>query len=80
MPYDSKEELPESIRDSLPARAQESYREACNSAWEQYVDPEDHHGEQSREKTAHRVAWSVFKSAYEKEKEPGHWQEKHTKG
>ena len=76
MPYDSKSELPENVRDSLPEHAQEIYREAFNSAWEQYSDPEDRRGDESREATAHQVAWSAVKEAYEKDEDSGGWRKK----
>lgn len=76
MPYDSKSELPENVRDSLPKHAQEIYRKAFNSAWEQYSDPEDRRGDQSREATAHQVAWSAVKEEYEKDEDSGEWSKK----
>lgn len=76
MPYDSKSELPENVRDSLPEHAQEIYREAFNSAWEQYSDPEDRRGDQSREATAHQVAWSAVKETYGKDEVSGEWKKK----
>jgi cation transport regulator len=50
----------------LPKHAQEIYKEAYNSAWDQYDEPEEHRGDASREETAHRVAWSAVKKVYEK--------------
>ena len=76
MPYDSKSELPEDVRDSLPEHAQEIYREAFNSAWEQYSDPEERRGDESREATAHQVAWSAVKEVYEKDEDSGDWRRK----
>ena len=38
MPYNSKQELPDSVQHVLPAHAQEIYKEAFNSAWDQYKD------------------------------------------
>jgi len=35
MPYDRRDDLPDSVRDHLPAHAQDIYKEAYNSAWEQ---------------------------------------------
>lgn len=78
MPYDSKRELPQNVRDNLPEHAQEIYREAYNSAWEQYSDPEDRRGDQSREETAHRVAWSAVKKKYEKDEDSGRWRRKNS--
>ena len=74
MPYDSIKELPENVRGALPKEAQEIYQEAFNSAWDQYDDAEDRRGDQSREETAHQIAWSAVKESYEKE--DGKWQKK----
>lgn len=67
MPYDSKSELPKGVRNNLPSHGQEIYMKAFNSAWEKYDDPEDRRGDQSREETAHRVAWAAVESEYHKE-------------
>lgn len=75
MPYDKNSELPESVRDSLPKHAQDIYRKAYNSAWKQYKDPEERRGNDSREETAHQVAWSAVKKEYEKV-ETGKWKKK----
>jgi cation transport regulator len=75
MPYDGLKELPDSVRDNLPKHAQEIYKEAFNSAWEQYKDPEDRRGDASREETAHRVAWSAVKNEYDKN-DDGKWKRK----
>lgn len=66
MPYQSIRELPDSVKDNLPKQACEIYKEAYNSAWEQYKDPEERRGDASREETAHRVAWAAVKKKYEK--------------
>ena len=75
MPYDSVSDLPDSVRDNLPKHAQEIYKEAYNSAWDQYEDPGDRRGDASREETAHRVAWSAVKEEYEKN-DDGNWTRK----
>jgi cation transport regulator len=62
MPYDSLSGLPDSVRNNLPKHAQQIYKEAFNSAEEQY-------GEEER---AHRVAWSAVEQKYEKY-EQGNW-------
>jgi cation transport regulator len=72
MPYDRIDELPDSVRDNLPQHAQEIYKEAYNSAWSQYADPEDRREEAGREETAHRVAWSAVKQVYRKQAD-GRW-------
>jgi cation transport regulator len=66
MPYRNNSELPDSVREHLPSHAQDIYREAFNSAWDQYASPADRRGDASREETAHRVAWSAVKEKYEK--------------
>lgn len=40
MPYERNDDLPEPVRGNLPQGAQTIYREAFNSAWEQYADPD----------------------------------------
>ena len=62
MPYRSIQDLPESVLDHVPKHAQEIYKEAFNSAWDQYADPDDRH----------RVAWAAVKEKYEKG-EDGDW-------
>ena len=71
MPYTSLSDLPNPVKDSLPKHAQEIYKEAYNSAWDQYKDSEDRRGDASREEVSHRVAWSAVKEKYEKHR--GDW-------
>ncbi|MDU6923877.1 putative cation transport regulator ChaB [Franconibacter helveticus] len=66
MPYDSRSDLPDNVTHVLPAHAQDIYKEAFNSAWDQYKDKEDRRGDDSREETAHKVAWAAVKKEYEK--------------
>lgn len=67
MPYNSTGDLPDQVKDNLPKHAQEIYKSAFNSAWDEYKDPEDRRGDASREETAHRVAWAAVKQKYEKQ-------------
>ena len=76
MPYKRLSDLPDAVRDNLPEHAQEIYRAAFNSAWEQYDQPEERHGGRSREETAHAVAWSAVEQKYEKEPQADKWVEK----
>jgi cation transport regulator len=76
MPYQSKSELPDNVKNVLPAHAQEIYMEAFNSAWQEYDKPAERRGDSSREETAHRVAWSAVKNKYEKDEATGKWKEK----
>jgi cation transport regulator len=66
MPYANRKDLPENVANVLPAHAQDIYKEAFNSAWDEYKDPDDRKKGGSREETAHRVAWSAVKQKYEK--------------
>jgi cation transport regulator len=76
MPYKSLKDLPKGVSDNLPKHAQEIYKEAYNSAWEQYDKPEERRGDASREETAHRVAWNAVKTKYEKNEKTGKWRAK----
>ncbi|MBS3744498.1 MAG: ChaB family protein [Wenzhouxiangellaceae bacterium] len=67
MPYEKNEDLPDQVRENLPRRAQTIYREAFNSAFDQYDSSKDRRGSSSREKTAHRVAWNAVKEKYAKD-------------
>ena len=76
MPFNRLNELPESVRDNLPEHAQEIYRAAFNSAWEQYDQPEERRGGRSREEPAHAVAWSAVEHTYEKDQRTDKWVKK----
>jgi cation transport regulator len=65
MPYENTKELPDSLREHLPAHAQEIYRAAFNSAWEEY-----HHDEER----AHRVAWAAVEKKFKKDAKSGNWE------
>ena len=58
-------QLPAGVKNNLPKYAQEIYKEAFNSAEEQY-------GEEGRD---HATAWSAVEQKYEKN-ENGTWVEK----
>jgi cation transport regulator len=73
MPYSSRAELPESVKHVLPPHAQDIYKEAFNSAYDEYKDPEDRRDDSSREEVAHKVAWAAVKQTYEKDEESGTW-------
>ncbi|MED1862776.1 ChaB family protein [Fictibacillus nanhaiensis] len=65
MPYDSLKDLPEGVREHLPHHGQEIYKEAFNSALQEYKE----------EETAHKVAWSAVKHKYVKTAN-GKWKSK----
>lgn len=66
MPYEKRTDLPNSVKDNLPAHAQDIYKEAYNSAWDQYGHDESR---------AHAVAWSAVKKSYHKDEDSGKWVE-----
>jgi cation transport regulator len=66
MPYERLSDLPEPVRNHLPRHAQEIYKEAFNSAWDDYRDPDERRGDESREEVSHKVAWSAVKQKYGK--------------
>ena len=76
MPYSNLSDLPENIRNILPAHAQEIYLAAYNNAVEQYQDPNKRRGNETLEEVAHKVAWSAVKKEYNKEKSTGVWRKK----
>ena len=63
MPYRNRGDLPDSVKDNLPRHAEEIYKEAFNSAWDQYDQDEAR---------SHRVAWGAVKEKYHKNKD-GDW-------
>lgn len=75
MPYDNRNELPDAVKNALPDKAQQIYLDAFNSAWQDYKDPDDRDGDDSREEVAHKVAWSAVKQRYRKN-DAGDWVEK----
>jgi len=62
MPYASNQDLPRSVRDHLPAHAQDIFRSAFNAAWHTYREADPAHFEE----IAHRVAWAAVKKRYRK--------------
>ncbi len=72
MPYSNTSELPDSVQNVLPAHAQDIYKEAFNSAYDEYKDPDDRRDDADREEVAHRVAWNAVKQKYHKG-DDGHW-------
>ena len=54
------------MKDNLPPHAQDIYREAFNSAWQEYQDASKRRGNKLQEEVAHKVAWAAVKQKYEK--------------
>ena len=57
MPYQTNHDLPGSVRDHLPEHAQDIFRAAFNSAWDEYGHDEER---------AFRVAWGAVEKKYHK--------------
>ena len=74
MPYEKNKDLPEDVKEHLPEHAQDIYREAFNSAWDQYKNPKERRGSESREAVSHKVAWSAVEQKYHKD-DSGKWVE-----
>ena len=53
MPYRTDAELPPGVKDNLPPHAQDIYREAFNSVWQEYQDASKRRGNESLEEVAH---------------------------
>lgn len=73
MPYHRLSDLPDSVRDHLPEHAQEIYKEAFNNAWDEYANRANRRGDESREVTAHKVAWAAVKRTYRKDLNSAKW-------
>jgi len=73
MTYEQNSDLPQGVRNNLPAPAQDIYREAFNHAWEQYRSPDKRRDpRESQEQVAHKVAWAAVEKKYKKSAE-GKW-------
>ena len=72
MPYQTREDLPESVRHVLPTHAQDIFKEAFNSAIKEYQDPKKRRDKSDAEQVAFRVAWSAVEKVYHKD-EHGKW-------
>jgi len=58
MPYQTNAELPSSVKDHLPAHAQDIFREAFNHAYQEYGHDESQ---------AFRVAWAAVEHEYHRD-------------
>ncbi len=76
MPFKSTNELPPGVKDHLPKHAQDIYKEAFNSAYEQYDKPSERREGADREETAHKVAWSAVKKAGYSKGSDNQWHKK----
>ncbi len=72
---ETNQDLPKGVKEHVPKHGQDIFREAYNSAYEEYGDPKKRKKGGSREETAARVAWNAVKSKYEKGKD-NNWHRK----
>ncbi len=73
MPYKTTKELPDGVQHVLPAHAQNVYKEAFNSAYDQYDNPKKRRGNEDREQVAHKVAWGAVKRAGYQRRDDDKW-------
>jgi cation transport regulator len=73
MPYKTDRELPEAVKDNLPKHAQDIWREAYDSAYDEYGDPKKRRSKENNEATAARVAWAAVEREYHKDAKTGEW-------
>lgn len=64
MKYQSKQDLPATIRTTLPVEAQAIYLAAYNATWDRY-NPDKEPGDMGREAAAHRDGWNAVLHEYE---------------
>lgn len=76
MPYHTKDQLPAALKSKLPDHAQDIYMRTFNAAWDEYgAISKSRGGDNSKEETAHRIAWAAVKQKFIK-KADGEWKEK----
>lgn len=78
MPYRAIDDLPDSVKHSLPKHGQEIYKSAFNNALDEYGSNDSKKRQNSSddpEEVAHKVAWSAVKRKYVKVRE-GIWKAK----
>jgi cation transport regulator len=71
MDYETKSDLPETMRELLPDDAQEIYLQAYQKAWDEYE--EDQGGDMSRNAVANQFAWAAVKDEYVQDEDTGTW-------
>jgi len=74
MPYEKKSDLPQTMQETMPERAQEIYIEAYNKALEEYKEKRG--GEAGKEAVAHRDAMHAVHREYTHDSETGKWYRK----
>lgn len=75
MPYQTRDDLPASVRHVLPEHAQDIFKDAFNNAIKEYQNPDKRRDNSNPETIAFRVAWAAVEKVYHKGKD-GHWERK----
>lgn len=75
MPYQTRDDLPASVRHVLPEHAQDIFKDAFNNAIKEYQNPDKRRDNSNPETIAFRVAWAAVEKVYHKETD-GHWERK----
>jgi len=70
MRYESKSDLPPTIRDVLPEYAQELYLQAYQKGWDEYKEGQ---GYLSRDGVAHQRGWTAVQHEYVQDQGTGKW-------
>lgn len=74
MKYETKENLPDTLRSVMPEEAQEIYLDAYKKAWDDYEEYEG--GEMEREGVAHRKGMHAVGEEYVRDRKAGVWYKK----
>ena len=75
MPYQTRDDLPASVRHVLPEHAQYIFKDAFNNAIKEYQNPDKRRDNSNPEIIAVRVAWAAVEKVYHKGTD-GHWERK----
>jgi len=72
MHYRTNDDLPDSVKNNLPPRAQGIYRRAYNDAWSRFSYLAARGGDQMlREENAHEAGWRAVRAQYKRR--DGRW-------
>ena len=75
MPYQTRDDLPASVRHVLPEHAHDIFKDAFNNAIKEYQNPDKRRDNSNPETIAFRVAWAAVEKVYHKGTD-GHWERK----
>jgi cation transport regulator len=67
MPYSQNTDMPSQVTTILSEHAQDIYRDAYNSAWDDYEELSDDGDDSKRDEAARGKAWDAVEKAYEKD-------------